>query len=195
MLILHLLSSMQIFRYALVPILLVASSLSVQAQQQHKDTTTPNATLAKKPLWQPIPKKAGLLSALVPGMGQMYNRQYWKLPIVYGGLGVAGYFVVRNAKDYNSLRQAYIGRLGPGPYTDEYVGIYNDVSQLKQLQDDANRLLNMTVVLTGAAYLMQVIDAVTSAHLRNFDISRDISMQVYPTATPAGAGMALVVNF
>jgi hypothetical protein len=184
---------MHLFKTVLVASLL-GSCLHASAQALPADSTT-HTTKTKKPLWQPIPKKAGLYSALIPGLGQMYNRQFWKLPIVYGGLGVAGYFVVRNAKDYNSLRQAYIGRLGPGPYTDEYVGIYNDVSQLKQLQDDANRLLNMTVVLTGAAYLMQVIDAVTSAHLRNFDISRDISMQVHPVATPVGAGMALVVNF
>ncbi len=186
---------MQVFRSGLLVILLLVLGQCTQAQSLPATDSVSHPTKTKKPLWQPIPKKAGLYSALVPGMGQMYNRQFWKLPIVYGGLGVAGYFVVRNAKDYNSLRQAYIGRLGPGPYTDEYVGIYNDVSQLKQLQDDANRLLNMTVVLTGAAYLMQVIDAVTSAHLRNFDISRDISMQVHPVATPVGAGMALVVNF
>jgi hypothetical protein len=185
---------MRLYKTVLLSLLLY-SFANAQAQSLPTDSAGRTATKGKKLLWQPIPKKAGLYSALVPGLGQIYNRQFWKLPIVYGGLGVAGYFVVRNAKDYNSLRQAYIGRLGPGPYTDEYVGIYNDVSQLKQLQDDANRLLNMTVVLTGAAYLMQVIDAVTSAHLRNFDISRDISMQVHPVATPVGAGMALVVNF
>jgi len=147
--------------------------------------------------WQPIPKKAGLYAALLPGMGQIYNRQYWKLPIVYGGLSVAGYFIVRNTKDYNSLRSAYISRIGQGsgPYTDEYADIYKDTDQLKQLQDDANRLLNLTIVFSGVAYVAQILDAVTSAHLRNFDISRDISLHVRPVMLPQGPAAGIVMNF
>ncbi|GAA4460834.1 hypothetical protein GCM10023093_04270 [Nemorincola caseinilytica] len=161
-----------------------------------KKATADSIMLPGKVLWQPNPKKAGLYSALVPGLGQIYNRQYWKLPIVYAGLSVAGYFIVRNGQEYRSLRQAYIGRLGNGPYTDKYVGIYDDASQLKQLQDDAERLLNMTVVFSGVAYVMQVLDAITSAHLRNFDVSRDISLQLRPVVLPQGAaGVGLVMNF
>ena len=152
-------------------------------------------TAARKPRWEPAPKKAGLYAALVPGMGQVYNRQYWKLPIVYGGLTVAGYFIVQNSKEYTSLRQAYVGRIsarntGTLP-SDEY-DFYSD-EQLKQLQDDANRKLNMTIVYSSLAYAMQILDAVTSAHLRNFDVSRDISLHVAPAPTPFGAGIGLAL--
>jgi hypothetical protein len=181
-----LLTLLLLFLYLLTP-------LNTFAQTPKTTDTLPH----KKEVWQPIPKKAGLYAALVPGLGQIYNRQYWKLPIVYGGLSVAGYFLVRNTKDYNSLRSAYIRRLseGNGPYTDEYANIYTTTEQIRQLQEDANRILNLTIVFSGVAYIVQVMDAITAAHLRNFDISRDISMQLRPIATPEGAGLGLVMNF
>jgi hypothetical protein len=113
---------------------------------------------------------------------------------VYGGLAVAGYLVVFNSNEYNTYRKAYIGRIN-NPYpTDEYVGVYN-TEQLKQIQDDYNRSLNMSVLFASVGYLVQVLDAITAAHLRNFDISRDISMQMRPVVTPLGGGIGLVMNF
>lgn len=194
-------------------IVILAFTAASQARAQTADSVRNNApaiksahmlptdssTMAKKiKPWEPGPKKAGLYAALLPGLGQAYNRQYWKLPIVYTGLGVAGFFVVRNTKEYNKYRKAYIGRLNNDYPTDEFVGIYSR-EQLKQIQDDLNRDLNMTVLFSSLAYVMQILDAVTSAHLRNFDISRDISMQMRPMITPiggsVGGGMGLVMNF
>lgn len=107
---------------------------------------------------------------------------------------MAGYFIVKNTQEYSKLRKAYIGRIN-NPYpTDEYVKVYTD-DQLRQLQDDQNRVVNLTVLFSSLAYFMQVLDAVTSAHLRNFDISRDISLQMKPMATPYGAGLGLAVHF
>ena len=106
--------------------------------------------------FQPDPKKAGLYSALLPGLGQIYNRQYWKLPLVYGGLGVAGYFFIHNLNNYQTYRKAYIGRINNNNPTDKYVGIYSE-SQLQQLQDDYNKYLDLTVLLSaiGCRYLMR----------------------------------------
>lgn len=156
------------------------------------DTSTP-ATKLYHP-FQPNPKRAGLFSALVPGLGQAYNRQYWKLPIVYAGVAVAGYFFVDNLHQYQSFRRAYISRISNNYPSDEYVGIYDD-TQLQQLQNDYNRYVNLTALFTGVGYMMQVVDAIVSAHLRNFDISRDISLHVRPVFTPRGPGMGLVMNF
>jgi hypothetical protein len=156
------------------------------------DTSTP-ATKLNHP-YHPNPKRAGLFSALVPGLGQIYNRQYWKLPIVYAGVAAAGFFFVDNLQQYQSFRKAYIGRIN-NPYpSDEYVGIY-DQTQLQQLQNDYNRYLNLTALFTGLGYALQVVDAITSAHLRNFDMSRDISLRIRPVASPQGIGMGLVMNF
>ncbi len=154
----------------------------------------PADTVVKPYVFQPNPKKAGLYSALIPGMGQIYNRQYWKAPIVYAGLAVAGYFIVDNLNNYQSYRKAYIGRINNSFPTDKYVNIYSK-EQLKQLQDDYDKYLNLTVLFTGIGYALHVVDAITSAHLKNFDISRDISMRVSPVAYPNGIGLGLVMNF
>jgi hypothetical protein len=144
--------------------------------------------------FQPDPKRSGLYSALVPGLGQLYNRQYWKVPVIYAGLAVAGYFFMDNLTNYQSYRKAYIGRINNQYPTDKYVGIYSP-EQLQQLQNDYNRYLNLTVLFTTVGYTLQVIEAITGAHLKNFDISRDISLQVAPAFRQSTAGMALVINF
>ncbi len=148
--------------------------------------------------FQPNPKKAGLYSAIVPGLGQFYNRQYWKIPIVYVGLATVGYFFVTDLKKYQSYRLAYIGRIN-NPYpTDPYVKTYpppGGTEQLNQLQNDYNKYLDLSVMFGVIGYAMQVIDAVTGAHLKNFDISRDISMKVKPVVVPCGVGLGLVFNY
>lgn len=143
--------------------------------------------------FQPNPKKAGLYSSILPGSGQLYNRQYWKIPVIYAGIGVAGYFFIRNLNYYQSYRKAYIGRVNNPAPTDKYVGIYTD-EQLNQLQNDYSKYLDLTVLFSAIGYSLQVIDAITSAHLKNFDISRDISMHARPFILPGGAGVTLVVN-
>ena len=156
-----------------------------------EDTTS--MIIVKKGPFQPNPKKAGLYSALLPGLGQLYNRQYWKLPVVYVGIGVAGYFFVTNLTDYQSYRRAYIGRIN-NPYpTDKYVGQYS-FDQLNQYQSDYSKYLDLTVLFSTVGYALQVIDAIVSAHLKNFDISRDISLHMRPAPTPNGLGLGLVMN-
>ena len=165
----------------------------VTPQAKPGDDTTSMIQVKKGP-FQPNPKKAGLYSALVPGLGQLYNRNYWKVPVVYVGIGVAGYFFITNLDAYQGYRKAYIGRIN-NPYpTDKYVGQYS-IDQLQQLQNDYNKYLDLTVMFSTVGYALQVIDAVVSAHLKNFDISRDISMHVAPVATQNRLGMGLVMNF
>jgi hypothetical protein len=143
--------------------------------------------------WQPNPKKSGLYSAILPGSGQLYNRQYWKIPIVYVGVGAAAYFIQFNYNKYQKYRKAYIGRLNNPAPTDEFVDIYSTAS-LKQLQDGYKKYLDMTILLTGVGYMLQVLDAVVFAHLKNFDVSRDLSLRMQPVMDPTGAGLGLVVH-
>lgn len=170
-----------------------------------KDTTVYNNTLpsasgdtvaipVKPKPFQPNPKKAGLYSSIVPGLGQLYNRQYWKIPVIYAGIGIAGYFFLHNLDNYQSYRKAYINRINNPNYIDKYTGIY-DGTQLQQLQSDYNKYLDLTVLFSAIGYTLEVIDAITSAHLKNFEVSRDISLHIKPAVLPNGAGMALVVNF
>jgi len=179
------------------------SRVAVQAQRlggterRAADTLQGADTVAyvqKAQPFQPNPKKAGLYSSIVPGLGQFYNRQYWKIPVVYVGLAVVGYYFIKNLNEYQDYRIAYIGRIN-NPYpTDKYVNIYT-TGQLQQLQNDYNKYLDLTVLFGTIGYAMQVMDAVTAAHLKNFDISRDISLRAHPILVPNGAGVGLVVAF
>ncbi|RYZ49327.1 MAG: hypothetical protein EOP49_16520, partial [Sphingobacteriales bacterium] len=120
----------------------------------------------------PNPKKAGLYSAILPGSGQLYNKQYWKIPLIYAGAATAVYFIKFNTEQYQKYRSAYIASLEGR--THEFTNIY-DAAALKQLQDGYKRYLDMTVLFTALGYTLQVIDAIVFAHLKNFDVSRDIS--------------------
>jgi len=168
---------------------------ALQAQDTLSAPATADSIPARK-LFQPDAKKAGLYSALVPGMGQLYNRQYWKVPVIYAGLGVATYFFIKNNNDYNRYRKAYVSRLNNNPNArDEFTGILSTAA-VKQYQDDAKRYLDMTVLFTAIGYAGQILEAIAGAHLRNFDISPDLSMQVRPVLTPNNTvGVGLVMNF
>jgi hypothetical protein len=148
----------------------------------------------KKGPFQPNPKKSGLYSAIIPGLGQLYNRQYWKVPVIYVGIGVAAYFFETNLTSYRDYRSAYIGRVN-NPYpTDKYVNLYTE-DQLKQLQTDYEQYLDLTALFAGIGYILQVMDAIVFAHLKNFDVSKDLSFRMSPVVYPnGGAGFGLVMN-
>ncbi len=134
-----------------------------------------------------------MYSALLPGSGQIYNRQYWKAPVIYAVFGVAGYFIATNYKQYNKYRTAYIATIDQDPNTIS-TELYGE-SELKQLQDQYKQWLDMTVLLTSVGYMVQVMDAVVFAHLKNFDVSPDISMRLQPVAMPSGGvGFGLAFN-
>jgi len=164
-----------------------APAIAVTAVVVATDSVTPH-------VFQPNPKRAGLYSAILPGLGQFYNRQYWKVPVIYAGLAVAGYFINDNLTQYRDFRRAYIGRIN-NPYpTDKYVNTYT-TDQLQQLQNDYNKYLDLSIMFTTIGYGLQIMEAITAAHLKNFDVSRDISLHLQPVAFPKGAGLGIVMNF
>ena len=177
-----------IFFIGLLATLLFYSTISFS--QDSTTVTIDSVKLSVHHTFQPNPKKAGMYSAIVPGLGQLYDRQYWKIPVIYSGFAVAGYFFINNLNNYESYRIAYIGRIN-NPYpTDKYVGLYT-TAQLQQLQNDYNKYLDLTVMISVIGYSMQIIDAITSAHLKNFDMSRDISVKFRPVISPNGIGIGV----
>lgn len=145
--------------------------------------------------FQPKPKKSALYAAILPGSGQIYNRQYWKVPVVYGLAAVAGYFLIDNTKGYRRYRKAYVSRLTNPSYQDEFSSDPDQVNLLSNLQreqDYYKKNLDLTYLLTGVGYLLQVMDALAFAHLKNFDVSPNISMRMAPAVSPHG-GLGLGV--
>jgi hypothetical protein len=145
------------------------------------------------------PGKAALRSALVPGLGQIYNKKYWKLPIVYGALGFTGYVFVDNLKWYNRCQYAY--------------GVINDPMATQSQKDqvhpqlqtlNADRLafyrnqfranLDLSALWFLIFWGLNVADAAVDAHLMEFDVSDDLSLQLKPVTSGSYAGIGLVLN-
>lgn len=165
------------------------------AMQKGTPMTIPKDTLKRVP-FQPDAKRSGLYSALIPGLGQLYNRQYWKVPIVYGLMGTTTYFAIKNNREYQRYRKAYISRIANGNSSnDEFQGVLS-TEAIKSYQDEAKQNADMMVVYTVLGYAVQLLEAISGAHLKNFDISRDLALQIGPVVQPnATVGVGLVVHF
>ena len=197
-----------IMRFILVLLIVVTSVYSSFGQNRMDQTvaaledTTASAVpmmvdsiVELKPLFM-TPKKTGLFSAIIPGLGQYHNKQYWKIPIIYVGIGAAAYIISDNLKNYNAFRKEYAGRLSQDPNFVSKFPEYRDEITIKSAQDFYRRNLDLSVLITGLGYTLQVIDAVVFAHLKGFDISEDISLNYKPVMTPQGGlGFGLVMNF
>jgi hypothetical protein len=131
----------------------------------------------------PLPKRAGLYSALLPGLGQVYNKQYWKTGLVIVGTGVITYFMVENHTNYKRFQKAYIDRLNnPNNKTDFPNRTAED---LKSIRDSYRQLKEYTVISAVVGYLVTILDAYTSSHLKSFDMGKDISYHFgSPSVTP-----------
>ena len=134
------------------------------------------------------PKVAARRSALIPGWGQIYNKKYWKLPIVYGGLGVTGYIFVNNIKIYKEYKFAYSARIKAQPPTldstdyNELDNIYKVLSpnSIRSARDEFRRYVDYSALIFILLWGLNVVDAAVDAHLKNFDISPDLSLQIRP---------------
>lgn len=130
------------------------------------------------------PRKAAKYSAMLPGLGQYYNRKYWKIPILYAGGGLLFYFIRDNNQAYKRYRNALeIRRDTNNMELDQYVGIYNS-TQLQTLRDGRRRDRDFTVILSVLAYIINILDAYVDAHLMEFDMSDDLTLKIQPALIP-----------
>ncbi|MBP7184660.1 MAG: hypothetical protein KBA06_04050 [Saprospiraceae bacterium] len=126
----------------------------------------------------PSPKKAVIFSLILPGAGQIYNKKYWKLPLVYGaGFGLA-YAINFNYKNYHIFKNAYSQRVNDCN-CDNYIGIYSD-SSLKIIRDAYRKNLELSYIGSFISYLIIATDAFVDAHLKNFNVNDDLSFKVKP---------------
>ncbi|WP_420572547.1 DUF5683 domain-containing protein [Kordia sp.] len=122
------------------------------------------------------PSKAAFYSAILPGLGQAYNKKYWKIPIVYAALGTGIYFYIDNNNKYNRYRRAYKSRLA-GFTDDEFQGIVTDNNALIDAQEFYQRNRDLSLLLTVVAYVLNIVDANVDAHLLQFNVSDDLSLR------------------
>jgi hypothetical protein len=153
-------------------------SLVVQKEER---TIVVKDTLLPKEEYNPLaPSKAAFYSAVVPGLGQVYNKKYWKIPIIYAGMAAGLYFYKQQDDDYDRFRNAYKRRLA-GYTDDEFYGngaqplISND--RLINAQKSAQKNKSISLIVTVAFYLLNVVDANVDAHLRQYEVSEDLSLE------------------
>ncbi|MEF8983368.1 MAG: DUF5683 domain-containing protein [Bacteroidales bacterium] len=163
-----------------VAIIIMLFSIAGQSvsYSQEPDTTTAQETPADTLDNEYSPRKAALLSAAFPGMGQVYNNKIWKVPIVYVGVGVIYYAYDFNATFYEEYKTAFT-RFANGEIQ-EYKGITSEEG-LKRAKDYYRRNRDMNVLIMAGWYLVQIIDATVDAYMFNFDVSEDLSLNIRPT--------------
>ena len=129
------------------------------------------------------PKKAAIMSAALPGLGQIYNKSYWKLPIVYGGISAGVYMIIDNNNMYQKYREAYILRKEGSPDMDDSFSNYS-TENLRILKNYYWDQRDLFIIVTALFYTINILDAIVDAHFYNFDISEDLSLKIQPIICP-----------
>ena len=173
-----------------------------------EEKTTKKRSRAVKPH---SPTKATIMSACLPGLGQIYNGKWWKVPIVYAGLGGLGYLVYTNNYEYRSYLHAYEFKTGDLPegatlnaHETELANKYA-ANQLQTYKESYRRDFEFYTILTIAWYGLNILDACVDGHLYTYDISDDLSLSIDPYLKPletpapmpqyAQVGLSFKLNF
>ncbi|MBB4804777.1 hypothetical protein HNP38_000049 [Chryseobacterium defluvii] len=146
------------------------------------------------------PTKAGLYSAVLPGLGQYYNKKYWKIPIVWGAVGAGVGIAVWNDNQYKKYREYYIAKLNgtPNEFVDSHPWL--DKVALGNAQDRAKRQRDYAIAITGLIYILNIVDAVVDAHLYESRHDPDLSfspavIQDQYRIAPPKTGLSLSYRF
>ena len=166
--------------------------------------------IEKKKVNPLAPSKAAFYSAILPGLGQIYNRRYWKLPIVYGAIGTGIYAYVYNDDLYDRFRTAFKRRRA-GFIDDEFYDINGsgiiagspDLSDeaLQDAQERYQRDRDLALLITIGLYAFNIIDANVDAHLNQFNVDDDLSLDIkpyleyHPITSDPNYGIALTIKF
>lgn len=199
--------------------MLVRTPIDVEAQLDGDTIKTvlvnPNSPygLDGKRYFNPDPTRAVWMSVLFPGLGQVYNRRYWKLPIILGGFMGLGYGANWNNGQYQDYSQAYRDLLDNDPTSNSYMNFFPPNTQessldktwltnvMKSRKDYFRRNRDLCIICMVGVYLLCIVDAYVDASLAHFDISPDLSMEVAPTLmvepgqSKPGFGLHWALNF
>lgn len=170
--------------------IMLAALLLLSATAQAQDTL-----VAKK---EHSAKKAAIMSAILPGSGQIYNGKWWKTPIIYAGFGGIGYMAYSNYSDYKIFLTAYkikTGNLDEGEIPSEYeiqLSESYQASQLQSYKESYRRDFELFCIIAAAWYGLNIVDAIVDGHLYTYDIGDDLSLHIDPVfTTPNTPNLAL----
>ena len=209
----------QLLFWAFLLIVIYAPAQETEAPASEKDSIADglieegillDGSLEKRTINPLAPSKAAFYSAILPGLGQIYNKRYWKVPLVWGALGIGIYAYTFNNNEYNRFRDAFKRRLA-GFTDDEFYDINNsgivpgspDISDdaLQNAQESAQRDRDLALAITIGLYVLNIVDANVDAHLKQFNVDEQLALDVKPfleynpITTDPQYGLSVVIKF
>lgn len=163
-----------------VRVLLVLLTWLVVGAARGQEATAPSDSIDHLADWRTRhqPLRATIYSAVLPGAGQVYNRKYWKVPIVLGGLGTCIWFIQDNNKEFQRYKAAYLDVVAGRD--DEFHGRYA-APQLRNVADTYQRWRDMSYLALGLVYALNIVDATVDGYFVRFDVSDNLSMSAAPS--------------
>lgn len=201
-----------IFLVAMLIVTIGGYSPNIKAQNNKLEVVSGDTIYAKSVVVKPhSPHRATFYSAILPGLGQAYNKKYWKIPILYAGIGGMIYGLDFNTRNYNIYRRAYRDFLIKDPGNTSYLdkARYRNYTKeqmieflatnpsaasqyqasLKNKKDYYKKYRDLSYVGLALIYVLNLVDASVDAHFKTFDVSNDLSMHIEPKISPMHNGL------
>ncbi len=180
--------------FFIVLLFFVIGNTSIFSQKKTDDILIAKDTVKSNEIDPLTPAKAAFYSAILPGLGQAYNKKYWKIPIVYGAIGVSLYYYIDSNKSYNQYRDAYKRRLEG--FNDDEFSFYND-EQLISAQKFYQRNRDLSALFVVGFYVLNIIDANVDAALIQFNVNENLSVKpdLYLNGVTSKTNVGLTFNY
>jgi hypothetical protein len=159
------------------------ATAQVQSTQDSLVVESRDTVLLKSYASRYDPRRALLLAAVLPGLGQIYNKKYWKLPLVYGGLYATGYAINYYNDLYREYKVVLFSALEQGLGENDIepsLGMRTTVRGYRNAIDKAQRERDFMVIIMGLVYILQIVDAHVDAHLKEFDLNPKLQVRLQP---------------
>lgn len=197
-----LLSKKLFFFFFLITLCRFAGAQSASVKTDSTTRTAKKTSIASSDTAKKYnPKTAIIRSALVPGWGQITNKKYWKVPLVYGALGTTTYLFFRNLKQYRESKNAYTLATDNNPANDSlipqpYFTVRNQPERIRAFRNTVRQNVDYSVLFFVIFWGLNVADAAVDAHLKTFDVSDDLSLRIKAGYSPMARtnGISLVLN-
>lgn len=156
-------------------------AVQLSAQDTNKVIAEDTVKVKDKGEQRKSPMKATLLSAVLPGAGQAYNGKYWKMPIVYAGIGTSVFFILDNRRNYLEFKNAYLRDIDDNLSDSSEFALQGiQPQQLRTAADQYRQWMEWSYIAAGIIYVLQIVDASVDAHLYYFDVSDDLTLHWRP---------------
>ena len=184
---------------------LIAQDKRKKKQQISKEVVIDSIIEIREPINPLSPAKAAFYSAVLPGLGQAYNKKYWKIPIVYAAIGAGVYFYIDNNKEYNRYRDAFKSRLAGFTNDEFYFDSQGEpletprisTERLQDAQKFFRRNKELSLLVTLGFYALNIIDANVDAHLLQYNVDENLSLAPHYEFNQfdASSNLGLTLNF